>query len=164
MTIGGRIKILRGKESRAEFSKKFDLSSATLERYENDKRVPDTEFITRLCNAYRVSADWLILGKGNKSAVINQAYKLLSNEPTLIRPKAADWAQMLSHDYFDYLWDKFRNRTEPLKGWLQLEIISRFPEFVEWLDKHQEEYGMTLENGEKNKLHGSSADFINPEE
>jgi len=61
--IGERIKELRGGESQGKFADRFGVSRNTVMRYENGDRHPDDIFISDLCKAYNVSADWLVLGK-----------------------------------------------------------------------------------------------------
>ena len=34
---------------------------------------------------------------------------------------------------FEDLWDEYRQEREARRGWLQVEVIKRFPEFLEWL-------------------------------
>jgi len=34
---------------------------------------------------------------------------------------------------FDRLWLEFKSESEARRGWLQIELIKRFPEFLEWL-------------------------------
>jgi phage repressor protein C with HTH and peptisase S24 domain len=63
MTIGKRIKDLRGKVARHDFAALLGVSRSTVQRYEIDEDVPDTAFVKAICERYKVSADWLIFGK-----------------------------------------------------------------------------------------------------
>ena len=63
MTIGKRIKELRGKTPRHDFAAFLGVSRSTIQRYENDADVPGTNLVVALCEKYKVSSDWLIFGK-----------------------------------------------------------------------------------------------------
>lgn len=62
ITIGDRIKQLRGTENQDAFSERFSVSKATVLRYETGKTAPDIPFIRQLCQYYGVTSDWLIFG------------------------------------------------------------------------------------------------------
>lgn len=62
-SFGSRIRSIRGKESRASFAEKLDVGTTTLQRYENDERTPDFEFISKLQELTGYSYDYLISGK-----------------------------------------------------------------------------------------------------
>jgi len=62
MSLGERIKKLRGDESREDFGRKFGKNRNTILRYENNTNPPDAAFIEHICCEYKVSADWLIYG------------------------------------------------------------------------------------------------------
>lgn len=47
----------------------------------------------------------------------------------------AERALDLSGDEFEGLWLEFWREKEARRGWLQIEVIKRFPEFVEWLEQ-----------------------------
>lgn len=63
MTVGDRIRILRGNDSRKTLGLKLGVDQATIARYENNQRVPDIDFVSSLCRLYGVTADWLICGE-----------------------------------------------------------------------------------------------------
>lgn len=62
-SIGSRIRNIRGKESRSIFSQKLGIGTATLQRYENDERSPDIDFLTKLQLLTGYSLDYLVYGK-----------------------------------------------------------------------------------------------------
>ena len=62
MSLGERLKRLRGHESRKSLADKLGIDQATIVNYENGKRLPNSEFIARLCRLYNVTTDWLIYG------------------------------------------------------------------------------------------------------
>ena len=61
-TIGERILSIRGKESRKDFAERMEIGTATLQRYENDERLPDVLFLIKLHQETGLSLDYLILG------------------------------------------------------------------------------------------------------
>lgn len=66
MSLGNRLKIVRGNESQKDFGSKYGVNANTIFRYENDQNPPNAEFISAVCSDYGVNANWLLLGEGNK--------------------------------------------------------------------------------------------------
>lgn len=64
MTIGKRIKEIRGKETREEFSAQVGIHPQTLYRYETGDRAVDSNLIATLCQKYNILSNWLIFGEG----------------------------------------------------------------------------------------------------
>ena len=62
--LGERIRSIRGNRSRDEFGAAVGVSRNTLMRYERGLRSPDSEFLRRLCENYRVRPAWLLSGEG----------------------------------------------------------------------------------------------------
>lgn len=60
--IGERLKLLRGETSQYEFAKMIGIHRNTLVRYETGAGPPDADFISMICQKFKVSADWLIFG------------------------------------------------------------------------------------------------------
>lgn len=62
LTIGERIKYLRQcrKKTLDELAEELETTKTTLSRYENNKRVPDADFVVKLAKHYRVSADYIL--------------------------------------------------------------------------------------------------------
>ncbi|UQZ89567.1 hypothetical protein C4J81_10265 [Deltaproteobacteria bacterium Smac51] len=152
-TIGERIRQLRGSQSRPVFAKKFEVSIATLVRYETGEILPKTEFIVMVCNSYGVTSDWLIFGKDNaniqdvaiKSAPLPEAIKSAPVPTTSPLPKSSileefpkqaidKWLLEMPNGRFDDLWQEYRSSTKANQGWSQVEIVKRFPEFIEWIE------------------------------
>jgi len=59
-TVGERLRMLRGKRSLATFAEGLGIHPNTLSCYENDRRRPDTEFLTRLCKREGVEPNWIL--------------------------------------------------------------------------------------------------------
>ena len=66
MSIGDRIKEIRGNTSRDVFSADLGVNRNTVQNYEIYGRGPSFEFITAVCERYNIHADWLIFGKEPK--------------------------------------------------------------------------------------------------
>jgi transcriptional regulator with XRE-family HTH domain len=66
MTIGERIKEVRGSLSRDVFAEQMGVVRNTVQRYEMYGTRPHIDFIESICKAYKINADWLIFGKGPK--------------------------------------------------------------------------------------------------
>ena len=62
-SIGERIRNIRGVESRKAFAQKFEIGTATLQRYEDNERSPDVEFLVRLQKYAQVTLDYLVNGE-----------------------------------------------------------------------------------------------------
>lgn len=161
--IGTRIRLLRGRESRPSFAERFGVSVATLARYESGETAPNALFIMELCDKYDVGTDWLLYGKETGSPGTGETEEasrldLTSLQGTEPKPAASagpslghDWpkaglknevensnlisrTKTLDCDDFDLLWSQFKSESEARRGWLQIELIKRFPEFLEWLE------------------------------
>ncbi len=63
LTLGQRILEIRGKTSRKDFAKDMECGTTTLQRYENDERLPDIEFLMKLQTKTGLSLDYLVHGK-----------------------------------------------------------------------------------------------------
>jgi len=147
-TIGERIKQIRGKESRKLFCEKLDIGVSTLVNYEKDVRVPDATLIGKICDTYNITADWLIFGKSGtdygansySNQNITKAKDSIEENTNVAKPDASstkNWASSLGPVDFKSLWDEYWSEQEARRGWLQVEVIKRFPEFIEWLEQRQ---------------------------
>ena len=66
LSLGERIKEIRGKESRAAFAARFAIHANTLLRWENNERQPDAEFLIKIIRECKITPEWLLLGEGSK--------------------------------------------------------------------------------------------------
>lgn len=71
VTLGERLKFLRQtrKKTLDELAIDLDTTKTTLSRYENNKRVPDADFIVRLATYFKVSADYILCISDNPFTV-----------------------------------------------------------------------------------------------
>lgn len=62
LSVGERIKSLRGDLSQVAFAKVLGISSKTLIRYESGERLPDVELLVKLNHLSNVQPIWLLTG------------------------------------------------------------------------------------------------------
>ena len=66
MSLGERIKEVRGNMSQKDFGDKFGVTANTLRGYENDSVSPGADFIVRICKEYSIDYAWLLAGEGQR--------------------------------------------------------------------------------------------------
>jgi transcriptional regulator with XRE-family HTH domain len=66
MSLGDRLRQLRGKKSQADFGALLETSQPTIRNYENNVRYPDSEFIKKVCGKCGVTAGWLLFGEADE--------------------------------------------------------------------------------------------------
>ncbi|NDV27752.1 helix-turn-helix domain-containing protein [Desulfovibrio sp. JC010] len=66
MSIGERIKIIRGKTPQKMFASTIGVAQNTLGNYERNERTPNADVIVAIADTYGVSFDWLLTGNGEK--------------------------------------------------------------------------------------------------
>lgn len=64
MSLGSRIKLVRGKLSQKDFGTIFSATPNTIRGYETDTTSPNADFISAICEHYSLSSDWLLFGNG----------------------------------------------------------------------------------------------------
>lgn len=66
MTLGDRIKLIRGSVAREKFAPEMDVSKNTLIAYETDARCPGADFLNKILELYpEISPAWLLSGEGD---------------------------------------------------------------------------------------------------
>ena len=78
MTVGDRIREIRGDMSQREFAEKLGISQSSISGYEKNTRLPDYDIIRKICSEFTVSADWIIIGK--QTSERNENYALLEKD------------------------------------------------------------------------------------
>ena len=64
MTLGKRIRQIRGDESQDAFANRLNINKNTLGFYERDERTPNATFVADICKQELISSDWLLYGEG----------------------------------------------------------------------------------------------------
>jgi transcriptional regulator with XRE-family HTH domain len=154
--------MLRGFMTRTEFCVKFDLTQTTLRRYEVENRAPDVKTLNTIASHYQVSLDWLVNGTPpvshhpnptNLPASLLDELHNTQNMVTTSQPitlptdteterrlttlEPDDWIFSLSFDEFDAFWDEYRKSSETRRGWIQCEILNKFPDFTSWFNRQR---------------------------
>ena len=70
MTLGNRLKIVRGEERQKKFGSKYGVNANTINRYENDQNPPNSLFVAAVCNDYGIDANWLLFGDDEKKGAV----------------------------------------------------------------------------------------------
>ena len=62
MNIGNRIKEIRidNKLTQAQIAKKLNVTQDSISLWENNKRLPDTQYIIEICKIFNIKADYLL--------------------------------------------------------------------------------------------------------
>jgi SOS-response transcriptional repressor LexA len=89
MSISNRIKELRTQKklSQFQFSRKLQVSQASISQYESGTRSPDNTFLTKTCETFDVNLNWLLTGKG--SMFQEPEYMVLTDNEFLHLPVVA---------------------------------------------------------------------------
>ncbi|WP_081701833.1 helix-turn-helix domain-containing protein [Oleidesulfovibrio alaskensis] len=66
MSVGNRIKQIRGRMPQKEFAATLGIAQNTLGGYERDERTPNAEVIVSIAKVFNISFDWLLTGEGCK--------------------------------------------------------------------------------------------------
>lgn len=64
MTLGQRIRLIRGNASQDTFARKLHINKNTLGFYERDERTPNAVFIATICKQEGIATDWMLYGEG----------------------------------------------------------------------------------------------------
>jgi len=65
MSLGERLKAIRGKRTQLDFSSDLGISKSTYVRYERGQRIPDADLLKAICCKFEVRPEWLLLGEGD---------------------------------------------------------------------------------------------------
>lgn len=77
MTVGDRLREIRGMKTLSEFSEKLGVKSANISHIENGRSQMSIELAIKISEVYTVSLDWLLKGTGTKDGT-----KAKVEEPT----------------------------------------------------------------------------------
>jgi transcriptional regulator with XRE-family HTH domain len=64
MSIGNRIKQVRGGLSREDFAAKLSIDKSSIQRYENDENIPKGDVLQKIHKQFNVNINWLLTGQG----------------------------------------------------------------------------------------------------
>lgn len=66
MSIGERLRELRGRRTLKEFSEPLGVSATAISNIENNRSEPSNDLTIKICDLYGCTMDWLIRGVGTK--------------------------------------------------------------------------------------------------
>ncbi len=115
-----RLKILKGRRTLKEFSKKLNIPVSTLHYYFNG-RDPSLSFLLKVCEKLNVREEWLLLGKGPIYKTSSIDFNDEENFDMLLK-------------FIKMKWEAF---SEKEKNWLEISLQKMFPDYFEWLRKNQ---------------------------
>ena len=74
MNIGERIKILRASKdiTQEEFGERIGLNQKQISKFESNRAIPTTETIIKICEEFKISADWLLFGDKQNEDIANR--------------------------------------------------------------------------------------------
>ena len=94
MTVGDRLRMLRGGLSQAKFAAQIGVSSRSLYRYETDEAMP-TDVFAKVCDLTGARADWLLFGTGPMKRIDEPAEAdRVANGPGIRYLKADDQVEV----------------------------------------------------------------------
>ncbi|TDB67088.1 helix-turn-helix domain-containing protein [Arundinibacter roseus] len=64
MTVGDRLRRLRGQKTLQEFAEPLEIGSANISHIENGRSKLSTDLAIRIATVYQISIDWLLMGVG----------------------------------------------------------------------------------------------------
>jgi len=64
MTLGARLKLIRGAAKQKEFADTIQCPLSTYARYEQGKSIPDADLLKLVCEKYQINIEWLVFGSG----------------------------------------------------------------------------------------------------
>lgn len=83
MTLGKRLKAMRGKRTQQEIANSLSIARARYSHYENDHVQPDNDLLMRMADLHGVSVDFL-LGGGENNSGENTLFSIAEEELELI--------------------------------------------------------------------------------
>lgn len=98
MSIGDRIKELRGKQSQSSFAELLGIAQRTLANYERNERTPNTDFAILLAQKFNVSFDWLLTGANQKTMPPAQEHSEEQAQTAANCPKCAELEARLDRE------------------------------------------------------------------
>ena len=79
MSIGSRLKELRGDQSQRAVALAVGIKQQVWNRYEKDETAPASDSILKICDTFKVSSDWL-LGIDHGASAADKPIKTSSQE------------------------------------------------------------------------------------
>ncbi len=110
MTIGQRLKEIRGKQTLKEFAEPLGVSPSAISNIENDRAEPSIELALKISDVYKVSLDWFLKGVGTRDGSLQK-----QEEPD-------DKYAKITKDELIELYQKLHRKQEETIDWLNGQI------------------------------------------
>jgi len=140
--ILGRLKLASNTKSDTDLARALGLKQSSISTAKTRGMIPSA-WIVNAARLFNVSTDWLIFGERLKpEGPIHASFLQNYNEdgpplrPVERTPATTKDYESLGGPEFDKIWDEFRMESTAKRGWVQIEILKRFPEFAEWLESN----------------------------
>jgi transcriptional regulator with XRE-family HTH domain len=78
MSIGDRIKQVRGNLSRDAFASKIGADKSTVQRYENENNIPKGDILLRIHTEFGTNIHWLLTGEGEQYLKKQPEYSVIA--------------------------------------------------------------------------------------
>jgi len=125
MSLGERIKKVRGNLSQAEFIRRLKIHRNTLPRYESGERSPDADFLNRLCREFNINPTWILTGEGPMGR--GEEAQGEGSLHDLKRRREDRFVDKFLAELDNYL--SSQEKEEPgYRAWFRIECKKRFPE------------------------------------
>ena len=105
-TIGDRIKEIRGKLSRKEFSENISVHAVTVRRWEEGQTSPDSEAIVQICSAFNINSNWLLYEEGPMRRPVERDIGLVNqilDEDIRRKPPEIPQRDDIDYEQFDFV-------------------------------------------------------------
>lgn len=112
MTVGERVREVRGTKTLAEFSELLGVKGSNISNIENNRSQMSLELAIKISEVYGVSLDWLLRGTGNKDGSLPKTDDTQENYVTI------------SKDELLSLYKRLNQQQEAEIGKLQKQVES----------------------------------------
>lgn len=88
MTLGERLKAVRGNETQKQLAADLEVTTNTYAAYERNERTPGAHFLEAVCRRFQVNPAWLLLGEGQQK---QPRVKLQTEQDAPFPPREGDF-------------------------------------------------------------------------
>ena len=110
-----------------QIAKNLDIKPQSWSRYEKGERLPNVRVMYQLVITFRVSPLWLLTGEGPMFLDEKEG-----------RGKVVDFKDKRLKQMIEYLKEKWEEADLDGRRMIELEFVSAFRDYVDWLKKREE--------------------------
>lgn len=113
MTVGQRLREVRGTKTLNEFSEKLGVKASNISNIENGRSLMSVDLAIKISELYNVSLDWLLRGTGTRDGAPPQASdpKVDNNYITISKDELLDLYKRLNRKQEDEI-DKLQGQIK----------------------------------------------------